>query len=167
VPTPRVEDYADEWVTEAPRRVLIPVLVTVCVMLLLGVLGVGVWLALNDQAEPTPSSTTASPTAPVTTSSTSPPTTTTSATTTGISVPTDLVGQEYADAAQTVAGLGLEPQRQDVFHATVPAGLVIGTDPTAASIVAPGETIILFVSLGPEPTAPPTSSPTASASDED
>src|SRR5262245_19741159 len=30
VPTPRVEQYGDEWVTEPPRSLLVPVLVTVC-----------------------------------------------------------------------------------------------------------------------------------------
>jgi hypothetical protein len=159
VPTPRIEDYPDEWVTEPPRRVLFPVLLTVCVMLLLAVLGLGIWLALDDGPGPAPSATTGSSTTAVTTSSTPPTTTTTSATPTGITVP-NLVGEEYADAAQTLAGLGLEPERSDVFDPSVPAGLVVATSPTVGTSVAAGQTITVFVSRGPEPTAAPTSTAT-------
>ena len=161
VPRPQVEDYDDEWAAEAPRSLLMPVLLTVCVMLLLGVLTVGVWLVLSDRPAPVPTTTGPSTTAAATTSTSSPPTTTaTSATPTGIRVPV-VAGQEYEEAATTLAGLGLEPEREDVFSAQ-PAGLVIGTDPTEGATLAAGDSITVYVSRGPQPTSSATSSPTAS-----
>jgi PASTA domain len=161
VPTRRVEEYGEDYVTEAPRSPLVPVLVTACVMLLLGVFGVGVWLLLNNRPSPTPSQPPTTTTA-ATTTTTPPTTTTTTATATtapALTVP-PVVDQEYADAASAIAGLGLEPERVDVFSDSVPAGRVIGTDPGAGSPVVAGQTIKVFVSAGPEPTATPTPTPT-------
>lgn len=161
VPTPRVEDYGDEWDTEPPRSLLVPILVTVCVMLLLGVLTVGLWLMLSDRPAPVPTTTGPSSTTAATTSTSTPATTTaTSAAPTGIRVPV-VAGQEYEEAATTLAGLGLEPEREDVFSAQ-PAGQVIGTDPTEGTTLAAGDSIKVYVSRGPQPTSSPTASPTAS-----
>jgi hypothetical protein len=164
VPTRRADEYADEWVTEPPRRLLVPVLLTIAVMLLLGVVATGVWLALTADGPPAPSPTTTpatgTPTATETTSpTTTPPTTTTSPSPDGIQVP-DVSGQEYEAAAQTLGGLGFEPERVDIFSDTVPEGLVIGTSPPEGSTIAAGETVRVFVSLGPEPTEGPTETST-------
>lgn len=169
VPTPRIEEAPDEWVTEPPRGVLVPVLITVCVMLLLGVLGFGVWLLVANQPEPTPPATPTSTSAPVTTTtrSTPPPTTTAaSPTPTTVQVP-PLIDETYEDAAERLEDLGLTPKREDIFSASVPEGRVIGTNPTAGTPVALGDTITVFVSKGPEPTETPTDTPTGTSTPTD
>jgi hypothetical protein len=171
VPTPRIEDYTEEWVPEPPRRSLVPVLVTIFVTLLAGVFGFGIWLALVNDSGPAPSPSAPPATTPATTttSTTPAPTTTTpSPTPSGIEIP-NLVGQLYEDAALTLAGLGFETQRVDLFNATVPEGRVIVTDPTPGSVVPTGETITIIVSKGPEPTQSPAGSgePTGGDDEED
>ena len=164
VPTPRVQEYGDEWVTEPPRSLFMPILVTVCVMLLLGVLGAGLWLLLSDRPGPEPSPSPSPTTAPVTSPTTGPTTTTTSAspTPTQVLVPPTLIDQEYEVAAEELRRIGLVPVREDVVNDDFEAGRVIGTNPTAGSPVAPGAEIIVFVSTGPEPTGSPSPSPSAS-----
>lgn len=164
VPTSRVQEYGDEWVTEPPRSLFVPILVTVCVMLLLGVLGAGLWLLLSDQPGPAPSPSPSPTTAPVTSPSTAPTTTTTSPspTPTRVQVPPTLIDVEYEVAAEQLRGLGLVPVREDVVNDDFEAGRVIGTNPTAGSTVEPGSQIIVFVASGPEPSASPSPSPTAS-----
>jgi Uncharacterized protein conserved in bacteria len=164
VPTPHVEDYMEEWVPVEPSRgVLVPVLVTISVLLLAGILGVGVWLMLDNRPQPVLTET-AAPTEPATTTTTTtrPPTRTPSPTPTTIMVP-PLTGETYEDAERVLIELGLRPEREDVVSDAVPPGRVVGTSPTAGTRVAPGDSIIIFVARSaPTPTATP--SPTASAS---
>lgn len=167
VPTPRVEEYPEEWVAAEPSRgVLVPVLVTLCIMLLFGVLGVGVWLIVSNQPDPGPTSpTTPATTVPTTTTTTAttPTTTTTSPTPGPIQVP-PLTGETYEDAARALTELGLVPEREDVASDAVPPGHVVGTSPTAGIRVSPGDTIIVFVARETQPTATPTPTETASPS---
>ena len=164
VPTPRVQDYPDEWVAAEPSRgVLVPLLVTLCLLLLVGVLGVGVWLMLNNQSGPVAPPPTSATTQPTTTTTTTRPTATTpaTATPTAIQVP-PLTGETYEDAAEVLTELGLKPEREDVVSDAVPPGHVVGTSPTAGTRVSPGDTIIVFVAWHPTPTPPASASPTAS-----
>jgi hypothetical protein len=167
VPTPKAEeDYADQWPVEQPRTALLPVLLTVVIMLLLGVFGVGIWLLLSNQPAPiAPPPSPVATTTGTTTQGTTPGTTTTSASPTASAVPVpDVVGQDYADAAVALAGAGLTPKRQDQFSDTVPAGEVISVDPQTGTAVAPGTVITVFVSMGPQPTPTETASPLATSS---
>jgi hypothetical protein len=138
---------------------VVPVLVTVCVMLLLGVLGLGTWLIFTNRPGPA-----LSPTPPVSTTpptSTSPPTTApTSVTPTTVAIP-GLIGQDYDTAAGTLTSLGLDPVRRDEFN-EAPAGMVIGTDPAEGTQVPLGTIVTVIVSLGPEPSPSPPASPTES-----
>jgi formylglycine-generating enzyme required for sulfatase activity len=58
--------------------------------------------------------------------------------------------QTAAQSALTSAGLTLGTVTEQ-YHATVPAGLVIGQDPIAGTSVAPGSAVALTVSKGSEP----------------
>lgn len=167
VPTPpRVEEYPEPGY-EPPRSIAIPVLITVVVMLLVGVLAVGVWLILtNRRGDPTPFDT-ASATPPATTTSvptTAPPTTTPA----GIAIP-PVVDEDYDGAAAILEALGLEPAMLQEFNEAEP-GTVLGTDPPEGTLVAPGTIVTIIVSKGPEPpptTEPATPTPTSSETTED
>jgi hypothetical protein len=163
VPTPKAEnDYADQWPVEQPRTALLPVLLTVVIMLLLGVFGVGIWLLLSNQPAPIAPVPPPAATTGTTTEATTPVTATTSASPTASSVPVpDVVGKDYADAAAALTGAGLTPNRQDQFSDTVPDGTVIAVDPPTDTLVAPGTVINVVVSQGPQPTPTETASPSA------
>jgi PASTA domain-containing protein len=152
---------------------LMPVLITLAVLVLLGLLGLGLWLLLSgNQPGPSPSptlpavtsappATTAKPTtAPATTApaTSAPPTSTAPAL---VTIP-DLHNQPAADALAALTGLGLQPVQVDQSSTEVGAGKVIGTDPAAGGKVAPGTSVQVFVSTGPPPS--PSPSPTASPS---
>jgi hypothetical protein len=165
VPPPRIEQYADEWVPAEPSRsVLLPVLVTVCTLLLFGALGAGVWLMLSNRPQPVPAptSSTTEPASTTTTTTTTAPrttTTTTSAAPTAIQVP-PLTGQTYEEAERVLTELGLRPVREDVVSDAVPPGRVLATNPAAGVRVAPGDTVTVFVVREAEPTVTPSPTPT-------
>jgi hypothetical protein len=163
VPPPRLEEDGEGWV-EPPRSRLFPVFVTAVVVLLIGVLAVAVGLALRDRSAPLAPEPGRTSVAVTTHPSRPSPT---SVAPTMVVVP-PLLGLDYDDAAAQLTALGLVPRREDVFHEW-PVGIVTGSDPAETTQVAPGSTVTLFVSKGPEPSpsvsAPsPEPSPTASAS---
>jgi PASTA domain len=178
VPTPGVEEESDEpeWAPapDRPRRdVFGPALIAIVALILLGVLGIGVYLLLRgnsdgstDEVPPNPVGT-ATPThtsaAPKTTKPG--PTATTAAAM--VAVPR-VRGKTYAAAADQLTRAGLVPVRSDETSDELPAGQVIGTDPPENNQVPPGTTITVDVSTGPPPsptaaptTAPPPATPTA------
>ena len=62
----------------------------------------------------------------------------------------DVHGQAAADALNTLEGLGFNVQQRQDFSATVSAGFVIGTRPSAGAMRPKGSTIIMIVSKGPQ-----------------
>jgi polar amino acid transport system substrate-binding protein len=97
------------------------------------------------------------PTAPPTSNPTATPkpTSTPKPTAGPVQVP-DLRGETEADAVTLLVEAKLEPgQRFERTNNTIPAGSVIRTAPAAGVFVAPGTQIDYFVSIGPEPTAAP------------
>jgi hypothetical protein len=143
---------------------MIPVLVTICVMLLLGVLGLGAWLILANRPGPTPS---AAPSTPVSLSPSTPtPTPSASTVPTSVSPVTvpvpGVIGDDYDTAAGRMTAAGLNPVRRDEFN-EAPAGTLLGTDPAEGTPVPPGTIVTIIVSLGPEP--PPSPSPSPSPTD--
>lgn len=60
-------------------------------------------------------------------------------------------GTTQAAATAAIEGVGLVVAVVTAYSATVPAGEVISQDPAAGSSVAPGSTVTITVSLGPEP----------------
>ncbi len=163
VPTPEVEEEVHpEW-AEPPRSPLVPILVAVCILLLVALVGLGIWLIFADRAAttPTPTPTVQTATPPVTSSTRATATTTTSVPPSPVPVP-NLRGQDYNAAAAALTQLGFVPVRQDVVDADVQKGKVVGTDPAAGQQVRPGTRINVFVSSGPprDTTPSPSDSPT-------
>lgn len=65
----------------------------------------------------------------------------------GVAVP-NVVGQPAADAAAAITAAGLVPASQEQPSDTVEAGIVISTDPAAATVVPSGSTVTATVSSG-------------------
>jgi hypothetical protein len=171
VRSPGGDPTADDWeesIDQPGPGVLTPMLITLGVLLLLGLVGVGVWLVLRDQevAPVGPTTSSAATTVPTTsaaptTTTTPPPTTTAPPPTGAVAIPVpDVAGATFADAAEALGALGLIVQREDRSSAEVPAGQVIGTNPPKETLVVPGIRITVFVSTGPPTTQPPTTGPT-------
>ncbi|MFI7492252.1 PASTA domain-containing protein [Micromonospora echinaurantiaca] len=179
VPPPRPADYqpgGGEWYAEdSGRRWWLPILWGVVVLLLLALLGAGLWLAIqsaDDGTEPGPtpsvSPTRTVPTTPAPT--TAEPTTRSpspSPTSEPVEVPVPpLVGLSQEAAEAILARLGVN-HRVEYRASDRPAGTVIDTDPAAGEPVPAGEEVTLTVSRGrPTPTASPsepTTEPTPTA----
>lgn len=148
----------DEAADHEPRGAFVPVLIITCVVLLLALICLGVWLFLRarDVAPITPptdviTSSPGTPTRPPTRPATTVPPTTAAA---EVAIP-ELRGKDYETAAAELVTLGFVPTRQDESASDVPAGRVIGTDPPAGNVLAPGTMIIVRVSTG-APTVAPT-----------
>lgn len=145
-----------------PRGVMTPVLITIAVVLLLLLIGTGLWLVLRDPGGgPTPA-----PTQPTTVRPTVPSTTRPAPTTTPppqtVPVP-GVRGLTYAAAAAIITDSGFVPARSDEPSLDVPAGRVIGTTPPEGNQVRQGTTVTITVSTGP-PAAPTTAaSPSGAA----
>lgn len=155
-----VEDQPDEW-AEPPRSVLVPVLVTACILLLVALFALGTWLIFAGRPSGTPTTT------PTVQNATPPATTqaqtSTSAARTPIPIP-DVRGLDYETAAARLSALGFTPVRRDEIDSEVPKGKVVGTDPPKGTPVVPGESVRInvIVSLGPPEqttTAPPSEGP--------
>jgi hypothetical protein len=146
----------------------LPVVLGIVLLLLLGLVGLGLWLGLRDSggkplapASSAPAtSAVPSPTRTATVAPTTPPPTTAAAT---VSLP-DLSGVAYGEAASLLTAKGLVPQRVDTVDSTLPAGTVIRTDPQGPTDVPAGSTVRLFVAVHPPPTSQPSPSPTVSPS---
>lgn len=67
----------------------------------------------------------------------------------------DLTGETERDATTQLAELGLKWIIDEIHDDTVPSSVVISTDPVAGTEVLSGDTILLLVSLGPEPVEVP------------
>ncbi|RBJ03368.1 penicillin-binding protein [Micromonospora provocatoris] len=166
-PEPGAEWYGDE---QAGRRWWMPILLGVLALLLLGLIGVGVWLALraadrnSDPGPAVPSisaQTSAAPTTAAPTSaapSSSPPST--PATTAPVEVPMPpLVGLPEAAARAALDRLDLD-YRVQRRASDRPAGTVISTDPEAGYPVGEDDRVTIVVAVP----APPTSGPTTPGS---
>jgi len=152
----------DEAAERLPRGLFVPVLVTATVVLLLALIGLGVWLVLHNRSTtpgvPPSNVVTSSPGTPTTkppaTRTTAPPTTVPAL----VPIP-DLRGKDYGTAAAELTALGFVPSRSDESDPELPAGQVIGTDPPAGNQLLPGTKITVRVSTGPA-VVPTTESPT-------
>ncbi|MEV0391812.1 PASTA domain-containing protein [Polymorphospora rubra] len=150
-----------------PRRWWMPIVVGVVALLLLAVLGFGIWLILRSADDgrtpitPSPSATTGSPTpspsptsAAPTSASPSPSEPETVAVPPVVGLPEDAARQLLDQFGLTY---GLEFRDSDE-----PPGTVIEVQPGVGSEVPPGEQVTLVIAQAAAPTAPPTGSPTPS-----
>jgi hypothetical protein len=148
----------EDGVDQADRRWWMPILVGVVALLLLGVLGFGLWLILRSNERGllpvTPSATSTSSPTPAMTSAV--PTTgqPTPSPTAAVPIPVPpVVGLPEAAARSLLDQVGLTYRLQ--FRAsTLPAGTVIETDPPVGTLVAPGQQVTLVIADAP--TEPPT-----------
>ncbi|GGS02258.1 hypothetical protein GCM10010169_53790 [Micromonospora fulviviridis] len=177
VPPPRPAGYPEpgtEWYTEeqAGRRWWMPIFLGVLALLLIALIGLGVWLALraaDRDAEPglSPSavpstapqtSATPSTAAPSSSPPSSPPTTTAAA---EVPMP-PLVGLPESAARAALDRLGVD-YRVRYRTSDRPAGTVIETNPEAGEPVAEGDRVAIVVARAAAPTtdaATSTPSPT-------
>ena len=70
-------------------------------------------------------------------------------------VPAQLAGKDLDKVTSQIEGTGLEAQPKEVFDDSVPAGVVIGTEPVGGSELAPDSTVTVVVSKGEEKFAVP------------
>ena len=78
-----------------------------------------------------------------------------------------VVGHSESDAASQLSGVGLKAQPESEYSSLVAAGYVIRQSPESNQEAMPGSTVRITVSLGPEPTEPPSSeNPPPSSSEE-
>ncbi|WBB78281.1 PASTA domain-containing protein [Micromonospora sp. WMMD882] len=172
VPPPRPAGHPEpargEWDPgdQGDRRWWLPILVASVVLVLLAVLGLGLWLIARAEldagpVEPPPSTAVATSAGPPT-ASPDPTTATTGAPTTDaparIPMP-PLVGLPQAVAETVLDRLGLG-YRVELRRSDRPAGTVIGTDPAAGTSVSAGRDVTLVVAEGAAATSPPTATPT-------
>ncbi|MEV0809308.1 PASTA domain-containing protein [Micromonospora sp. NPDC050200] len=163
VPPPRRADYREpvEWYGEEQRgrRWWTPILLGILALLLLGVLGAGIWLALRaaDERNQEPSPPPVPTSAPVTTAAptSAAPTTeapSTPATTAAARIPVPpLVGLPRASAERLLDRLDLSYRVQTRESSEQPPGTVIETDPEAGELVRAGEEVTLVVAAAPSP----------------
>jgi hypothetical protein len=171
VPGPTAAQWQEETAGEdVDGSWLRPVAIAVVVLILLAMLGTGLWLIFNRSggpSAPAPGITatasgiptpTGTPTAPTTTA----PTTTAPTAAAQVAVP-DLVGQSEAVAKQQLTAMGLAFTVTRRAGSGVNPGTVLATEPGAGARVAAGSQVTLVVAAAPAPTtaapsktAPPT-----------
>jgi hypothetical protein len=168
-----------DWapVEPEPRRVWwSPILIGFLVLLLLALLGAGIWLivqSVGDDEDAVPTVTASAPSAPVTSALTTPPTSAAPTTTAPTSVPAEpeevavpaLKGLSSAEARQALDRVGLT-YRLIFRPADAEPGTVIDSDPPEGREV-PADTEVTLVIAAPRTSAPtPSPSVTGGGADE-
>lgn len=178
-PRPGLDDYPDSgWAAEPesePRgRWWMPILVGIVGLILVALLGWGIWLIIRAQDQnvtptPVPTTSAAAPpsTQPTTTATTEPPTTrptTTEPTQTAVTIPA-LRGLSQQDAQRALSKRGLSSRLRFVVSTQAPPGTVIDSDPPEGQEVPPDTTVTLIIAATPPPSTPPASAPNQPAGD--
>ncbi|MFD2766226.1 Stk1 family PASTA domain-containing Ser/Thr kinase [Micromonospora eburnea] len=168
VPPPRPAGYAEpgtEWYAEeqTDRRWWMPIVLGILALVLVALIGLGVWLSLRaterdagpvSSASAVPSTAPATSVAPSTTAPSASPATTPASTppTTATQVPMPpLVGVPAAAARAALDRLDV-PYRVEGRISDQPAGTVIETDPAAGELVVPGQVVRIVVAEAGTPT---------------
>jgi hypothetical protein len=160
--------YADQRYAPGPDeggRWWLPIVIAVVALLLLGVLGYGIWLisSANEGSEsPAPALTTSAPSRRTPTTpparTTKPPVTATAP----ASVPVPrVIGLSAADARAALDSVGLASRLAFRPSDTAPAGTVIAAEPPPGTQVPPGTEITLVIASAPRTTPPTEASPTS------
>jgi hypothetical protein len=185
-PQPGRASYDTDWQSTGPTpapgkqtdRWWMPIVVGIIVLILLALLGWGIYLIVqnskDDSVSPSASTaTTAATTAPTSAAPTTPtsaaPTTTTPSaeptttepTTTEVLVPA-LLGLSLDDARDALNQTGLRYRVLYQSSSTAPQGIVIDSDPPEGQVVPP-DTRVTIVVAGTDPSATPSTSGSASA----
>jgi hypothetical protein len=144
-----------------------PILIGIVALILLALLGWGIWLIIGAQDRNTPATTPAvtTPVAPPSTEPTTEPTTeeptttppTTEPTNTEVTVPA-LRGMSRDQAQAALSRRGLSSRLRFVVSDDAPAGTVIDSDPEEGQEVPPDTVVTLIIAA--EPTTQPTTTST-------
>jgi PASTA domain len=178
---PRPGDYpSTDWTSEPPSeprgKWWMPIVIGIVGLLLLALLGWGIWLIARAQGKddntPAPV-TTASVPAPATTKPTKAPTTaapTTAQTTTeptpsAVTIPA-LRGLSQDEARQALSRRGLSSRVRFVNSTDAPPGTVIDSDPAEGQEVPPDTVVTLVIAAEPR-TSSPSSTPATNQADDD
>jgi PASTA domain len=136
-----------------------PILVGIAALALVGLILLGIWLALHAQknppVSPTPTATASARPSPSPSPTPSPSPSPSAAT---VLLP-PLRGLTVSDAEQALTSMGLRYTTQTRVDGTLPPGTVSGTQPDANTQVPVGSRVILFVAAAPPTSAPPQSPP--------
>jgi len=174
-PRPGDYDSTPDWSTERPSeprgRWWMPILIGIIGLILIALLGWGIWLIFQAQSKnkgttPTPPPTVATQpsSAPTTQASTQPPTTaptTTEPAVQGVTIPA-LRGLSLEGARQALSRSGLAWRPKYVNSTAAPPGTVIDSDPAEGQEVPPDTVVTLVIVAQPSPT--PTTPVTTGAS---
>jgi hypothetical protein len=155
-----VEQWEEPPTPGEGGRWWMPIVIGLVALLLLGVLGYGLWLlaAAGDEADPGGTPTPAAPTARPTTAAP-----TKAAPTTEAPDPTEpaevqvppLAGQQLEDAQDQLDDRGLTYRVRFEVTDEQPPGRVVRTEPDAGERVEPGTRVTLVVATAPEESEPP------------
>jgi PASTA domain len=169
-PRPGYDTTATEWAVAPPPeprgRWWMPIVVGIVALVLLALLGWGIWLIIQAKdrngGTPAPAVTT-SVAAPETTEPTTQPTTevptttppTTEPTNTSVTIPA-LRGLSRSEAQQALSRRGLSSRLRFVIRNDATTGTVIDSDPNEGQQVPPDTTVTLVIAV--RPSAQPTAS---------
>jgi hypothetical protein len=161
-------DEEEEWVpTEEPGSPWwLPLVLGIGGLVLLALVGLGVYLAFHNRGNPAPVVSTSPSASPSPTPSPTPslnlsPTPSLIPSAATVALP-DLRNVALADAQATLSQLGLNATVVDQPDNAVPVGTVIAMDPPPGTPVAVGSTVTLTVAVAPSPTPSLTPSNTVS-----
>jgi hypothetical protein len=179
---PRPGDYTstDDWTNEQPAeprgKWWMPIVVGIVGLLLVALLGWGIWLILqaqnNGDETPPPAPT---PTAPVTPTATQPTTQETTAAptepTTGEPSPIEVTipalrGLPQSEAQRALSRRGLSARLRFVQSTEAAPGTVIDSDPAEGQKVPQDTVVTLVIASAPPTSATPSSSPTDQPGDD-
>jgi hypothetical protein len=160
-PAVQEQEQEQEWVPPVqPRTWWTPILIGLVIVVLLGLISLGLALAMHGSG-PAPAST-GGPTSAVP-SSPAPTTVTSSAPVALVPVPA-LANIAISDALPILQGVGLTPKVVNEVNRELPPGTVIRTDPPAGTQVRLGSTVTVVVATAPATPSPPPSAPSPSGS---
>jgi hypothetical protein len=178
---PRPGEYTStDWATEPPSeprgKWWMPIVIGIAGLLLLALLGWGIWLIARAQGNddtPAPVTTATAP-APAATRPTTPPTsaapttqpTTTEPTPSAVTIPA-LRGLSQDEARQALSRRGLSSRLRFLSSTDAPPGTVIDSDPAEGQEVPPDTVVTLVIAAEPRTSPSPSSTSTANQPGDD
>jgi hypothetical protein len=177
---PRSGEYpSTDWTTEPPAeppsKWWMPIVIGILALVLLALLGVGIWLIVRAQNK---ADTTPAPAISVTAPATARPTTqdttqaaTTQPTTAAPTVPAVTIpalrGMSQDAAREALSRRGLSSRLRFVNSTDASPGTVIDSDPAEGQQVPPDTVVTLVIAAQPQTTPPPTTTGASAPADDD
>lgn len=177
---PRPGDYAStDWASEPPSeprgKWWLPIVIGIVGLLLLALLGWGIWLIARAQGNgdtlgpattpSAPAPTTARPTTPPTSAAPTTQQATTEPTPSEVTIPA-LRGLSQDEARQALSRRGLSSRLRFVSSADAPPGTVIDSDPAEGQEVPPDTVVTLVIAAEPRTSATPSTGATSQPGDD-